>query len=480
MADSLKKKVVNGVIWNGLERFGTSFFLFISNLILARLLSPDDFGCIGMLMVFISISNAIVDGGFGAAIIQKKVTMHTDLSTTFIWNCIISILLYLLLFFTAPLISSFYNMQSLSLILRVQGLMLLFNGLSIIKRCILQKELKFKKLAKINLVSTIAGTVLAVICAYIGLGVWSIVAKLLATSIMVCVALWMFSKWTPTMDFSITSLKSLFRFGSFVFLESITSSIYRNFISLIIGKKFSPSTLGYFTQAKKLEDVPRFTITSIISNISFPAFSKIQDDQVKLINAYRKSLRLISYTNFTLTVLLILIAKPLVLILFTKKWLPSVSFFQIICFYGLFMSFIDLNQGLLKALGKGSLLFSISIVRRTIAIILMILGSYWGIKGLLSGYILGQAVSFVMMSYPLKNLIGYGLKQLIQDMAPSFSLSVVCGLIVFFLIPHANNATFLLLSQSSLFLFLFFTASFLLKTKEQQEIINVIKGLFTT
>lgn len=426
MAESLKEKVVNGAIWNGVEKFITALLLFVSNMVLARLLAPDDFGCIGMLMVFISIADAIVDGGFGAALVQKKEVTSTDYSTIFFWNIIVSVSLYVILFLSAPVIASFYKMEILTNILRVQGVVLLFNGLCIIQRSMLQKNMLFKKLAKINIISTMAGTILGIILAYIGYGVWSLVIKLIFTSLMASIVLWTGTRWLPIYTFSKKSFRSLFKFGGFMFLASITNSIYQNVISLVIGKSMSPATLGYFTQARKLEDVPRRTISSIVTNVTFPAFSRLLNEKNKAVSALRESLTIIGFINISFSILLMITAKPLIVTLLTVKWIACVPYFRIICLYGMALGFIDLYQSVLKGLGKSNVLFYTGIIRKSIGILLILVGTFWGMKGLLSGYIIGQMIGLSIVAYAIKRILDYSLLQQIADIFKS-AIAAVCA-----------------------------------------------------
>lgn len=433
MEDSLKDKIVKGTFWHGLERFGTAFFLFISNLVLARFLSPDDFGCIGMLMVFISISDAIVDGGFGAALVQKKQISSVDYSTIFIWNIFVSIVLYCILFLCAPIIADFYQIESLTLILRVQGIVLFLHGLCVVQRSMLQKNMMFKKLAKVNVSATILGTVLGICCAYIGLGVWSLVVKFLFTALMTTVILWGRTKWKPIFGFSRDSFRSLFSFGSFMFLTSITNSIYQNAISLVIGKGLSSAILGYFTQARKLEDVPRQVLISIVKNVSFPAFAVLQNDNTKLIIAVKKTSQILSFVNFSTSILFIIIARPFILLLFSTKWEQSISYFQIICIAGLIMSIFELNISILKSIGESKLIFLTGLMRKSLGIALIIGGGYWGINGILFGYVLSQFLSYLIVTYPLKVSIGYGIKDQLLDMIPGLIVTIISGIVTYYI-----------------------------------------------
>lgn len=433
MAESLKQKTISGMLWNGVERFGSSFFLFISNLVLARLLSPDDFGCIGMLMVFISVSDAIIDGGFGSALIQKKDPTETDYSTVFYWNLILSLLLYLVLYFSAPAISRFYDIALLSDVLKVQGLILMINAFVLIQQNILRKQVAFKKLAKINLSAIVLGTGTGIIFAYLGFGVWSLVIKSLVTGLVQCIIYWLSSHWRPQWVFSWTSFRGLFKFGGFMFLTVIVNNLYHNFITLIIGKSFSAATLGYFTQAKKLEDVPRNSLSAVITNVTFPVFSHIQDDIERLLNAARKCTKSMAFLNFPLMMLLIVTAEPLFTMLFTDKWSQSVPYFQVLCVYGLILSPSELNNNIIRALGKSNISLYIMVTQRSIGIILILIGLLWGMKGMLLGYVLSQYIGFAISANVLGRLMGYGLFKQCKDCFSILLLSSSVTAIIFLL-----------------------------------------------
>jgi len=454
MVSSLREKVISGGLWNMIEKLGTSLLLFIANLVLTRILAPSDFGCIGILLVFISISDAIVDGGFGAALIQKKEVTPEDYSTIFVWNLIISIILYFILFITSPIIANFYKIDLLNDVLRIQGVVLFFNGLSLVQKTILTKKLNFKKLAKIQLSANLTGTLVAILCAINGLGIWSLVIKFILTSIIRCILLWFSSFWYPSFYFSLKAFKKLFKFGSFVFLTSIINTLYQNLLSIILGKQFSPSVLGYFTQARKLEDIPRQTLSSVINNVTFPAFSTMQNERTKLREVVRESLSFLSFINCTLSILMIIVAKPLIVLLFTEKWLPAVPFFQIICIYGLFLTIIELYHNILKSTGNSNILFSTVLIRRVIGICLIIGGITGGIKGILAAYILSQIISFIIVAIPLNKLINYSILSQIIDIIPNFILTFIIGFIVYYAFQKVSltNNFSLIISESIVYI----------------------------
>lgn len=431
MANSLKQKTISGLIWNGIERFGSSLFLFLSNLVLARLLSPDDFGCIGMLLVFISVSDAIVDGGFGSALIQKKNPTQVDYSTIFFWNIVLSIFLYGVLYFSAPFIANFYGIEQLNNVLKVQGVILIINALVLIQQNILIKRIAFRQIAIINLTAIIVGTTVGIIFAYANYGVWSLVIKSLVTGVVRCLIYWIYSRWRPQWVFNWTSFKSLFRFGSFVFITVIVNNVYANIISLIIGKSFSAATLGYYTQARKLEEIPSQTLSSVVQNVTFPIFSQMQDNLSQLREAARKSLKSVAFINLPLMLLLFISAEPLFTLLFTDKWKPSVPYFQILCIFGYISSVIDLNGNVLKSLGKGKLFFYTRGFQKVLGICFVLVGLKWGMKGLLSGYVLSQYVALFIMTSVSGRLIEYGTLKQMKDLFPIIVISIAAAVVTY-------------------------------------------------
>lgn len=445
MPKSLREQTISGMIWNAMERFGGSLFLFISNLVLARLLSPDDFGCVGMLLVFISVSDAIVDGGFGSALIQKKNPTAIDYSTVFYWNILLSLFLYGILYLLSPVIADFYRIPLLRDVLKIQGLVLLFNAFTLIQQNVLKKQIAFKKIAKINLSAIVIGTCTGIVFAFAGFGVWCLVIKSLVTALIQCITYWANSHWRPQWVFSWESFRSLFRFGSFVFFTSIVNTVYANIISLIIGKSFSATTLGYYTQARKLQDVPCQSLSAVVDNVTFPVFSQMQDNVDKLRESVRKCLKSLTFITFPLMLLMLIVAEPLFTFLFTNKWQASVPYFRMLCIYGYMMAVLELNGNVLKSLGKGKLFLSTRTAQRIIGMLLIIIGLKWGMKGLLSGYVLSQYVAFFIVTIVTGKLIKYGTLQQIKDLFPMAFLSIAVAIITWLLSLLIIDVHYLLL-----------------------------------
>lgn len=428
----IKKKTIFGMIWTAAEKFGSMAMSFVSNLVLARLLLPEDFGVIGMLHIFIAISGAFMVGGFGDAIIQKKGATHTDFSTVFMWNMVLSIFFYIIIFFASPAIARFYKMPSLCEVMRVYGLVLILVALSVVQNAILRKELKFKILSIRNLVASFCGLVVGVVMAYLGFGAWSLVASALVNQLMNVVLIWRLSSWRPSLVFDKNSFKELFSFGGMLMLTSLIDKIYANLQGLLIGKWYSADELGYYTQARKLETVPTHTMSYIVTSVSFPVFAKLKDDKKKLLYGLRKNIKAITYLNFPLCMLLLVIAKPLIEILYGAKWDASVPYFQLLCLSGMLYTMNALNGNIVKALGKGKLFFIIHIVQRVVGLLLMIAGIGFSVKGLLAAVCLSQFINYVIYSVANGKLLNYGIWQQFKDVFQSLLLSVFVGVAAFF------------------------------------------------
>lgn len=429
----MKQKTISGMIWSGIGRIGTVGISFISNIVLARLLMPDDFGCISMLYVFIAISGIFISGGFGQALIQKKEPTHLDYTTVFYWNLVMSVIFYLILFFCAPAIARFYNMPLLKDVLRVQSLVLFIQSFAIVQANQLQKQLRFKELSTRNIVSALAGMVVAIILAFMGYGVWSLVASALVTALTSVLLLWKMSSWRPTLEFSFQSLKELFSFGGLMLLSSLVETIYTNLQSLIIGKFYSARDLGFFSQAKKLEEVPTNSLSAIVNEVSFPVFSALQDDKEKLRLGVRKNVKAVTYLNFPLMVLMMVIAHPLVTFLYGAKWAPAAPYFQILCVSSMIYTLNTLNTNVIKSLGKSGIYLIVQLTKRLIGIGLIVVGFQFGIYGLLWAVTSVGYISFIINAIVNGKLIHYGILEQIKDVGLCYLGTAIIGLAVYLL-----------------------------------------------
>ena len=462
----LKQKTILGLLWSALERFGYTFIMFISNLFLARLLSPDDFGLIGMIMVFITVSNVIVDSGFASALIQTKEIGDKDLSTVFHINVILAIVLYIILYLSAPAIACFYHQDTLIDILRMVGIVLLFNAFSIVQIAKLKRELNFKLLSVVTVFSSLIGCCIGVFLAYRSFGVWALVFQNLMISLVRSLILWMISAWKPAFIFSVESFRKLFRFGAMILSSQLVDTIYTNVVSLIVGKAFSAKTLGIYTQARTLENVPNYSLITIVNQVIFPVFSKLNEEPEKLKNGMRKSVKALVWVNFPLMSLLIVIAEPLFCFLYTDKWIEAVPLFQIACAGGMMNCIVQLNMMVLAASGKGYYYFISRLFRQLFGVLLICVGLYfYGLWGLMY---LGVGIApycfwFICVIYT-KKVLDYGFKEQLADMLPAYLLSVLCGVGVYFLLKEVNiSLIFLLLIQITFYVTIYILFSKLLK-----------------
>lgn len=414
------------MIWSGIQRFGTMGIGFISNMVLARLLTPDDYGCIGMLAIFMTVSNTFVDGGFGSALIQKKEPTQRDYSTIFWWNLFLSVVLYGVLYIVAPYISQFYRIPLLSSVLRVQGVVLIIHALNIIQSNQLRKRLNFKKLAVVNVVSQLVGVTVAIVSAWYGWGVWALVAQQIVASSMTSLLLWTLNRWMPDFCFSMESFKQLFGFGSFILCSNLINTFCNNIQGLLIGRFFTPAIMGYYTQAHKLETVASHSFTSIIDQVSYPVLSRFQNDNNALKNAIYKLVSSLVYVSFPLMSLLILEADPIITLVYGEKWIPSIPYFQILCVAGMSATFHGVHYYAVACKGESRDLFIGTVVKRVLALLVLVLCMYiWGVMGLLCGFSLGAWIIAVVNMYLVAKHIGYTIYQQFKDLLPVIILSII-------------------------------------------------------
>ena len=464
-----------GVIWSLVSRFGTLFITFMSNLILVRLLMPHDYGTVGLLMVFVAIANTLLDGGLGAALIQKAEPSEDDYSTVFTFNIVFSVILYSILFFTAPFIAEFYKIELLSSILRVQGLVLLINAGRIIQYNLLIKRLQFKKLAIVDVSSATIGALCGILLAKWGFGVWSLVFNNLIYSAVFTLIINMTGKWRPKILFKYSNFRNLFSFGSMLMLSNILDTLYKNIQNVVIGKIFNTTTLGYYTQAKKMEEVPVQGLSSAVNSVFFPIFSNLQVDKNRLSEALCRSINVISYALFAIMTLVILIAEPLINVVYTTKWSDSVPLFQLLCVAGMTIPINMLNLNIVKSLGKGRLFFKLQILQLAIGLASMLIGANWGVVGLICGYIV---VSFLFMIFLItvsSSLLNTSPLSQMLYIAKHLAIAMLSGVLVWSvsnIITLTNIGTILTLSL--LYMSIYLSLSLVFKVSGLKECLKII------
>lgn len=474
---SLKDKAFKGVFWTAYNRGGSMVLALLSNIILARLLTPADFGAIGMVMVFVYLSNILIDSGFGSALIQKKEPSPKDYNTIFFWNLGLSLILYVVLFFCSPLVAKFYGIEILSKILKIVGLILIINALSLIQTVLLKRELNFKKLAHCYITSTFCALLSSSIAAYYGCGVWSLVIFQLVQAGGNSLLLWIFTKWHPEIMFSWQSFKSLFNFGGFVLLSSLTFSVYRQAQSLIIGKLFNESTLGYFTQANTLQNSPSVVINTVVSQVSYPVFTQLQDNKTELFQKYKRIISSVGLFIFPFVALLMILIKPIIVLFLSDKWLPSVPIFQILCISGMINPIIDISCQLIAAIGKSKVLFYRNLTLTIAGLASISIGALFGLYGVLIGMVIYTYLGYFIFYPIIKKCFGIGYFKQLGCISSSFIISYV-AMIPIIIISYYNLETSNIYISGVINFFLYLTIFIILvMIFKRQEIFWVFHSL---
>lgn len=410
-----------------MQKVGSRGITLVVMILLARLLTPKDFGLIGMLMIFIQISQAFIDGGFNLALIQKKDTDEEDYSSVFYINLIVSSILYIGLFFSAPLISAFYDQPLLTSLTRVLSVVFLINAFSYVQEAKLTKEIRFKTLMYIHIPSSLIGGIVSVVMAFTGFGVWSIVAFQLVSRFTYAVQIWIYAKWKPLLVFSWRKAKRLFAFGSRLLIAKIIGVLYNNIFLVVIGKFYPVSSVGYYQNAFNLVNTPSNTITSVLGSVTFPTFSSIQDDNKRLKAGYRRVMQQAFFWLCPAYVFAGVLASPLFLILFGTQWLSAVPYFRWLCIVGILMPLNNYNLNIVNVKGRSDVFLNLQLVRRATTILAVVIVFSWGIVALLIVQAASCVFTFILFSYYSGKFIDYSLKEQVLDFLPILLLSLIIG-----------------------------------------------------
>lgn len=421
------------MFWSLLQNVGGRGITFLVTLVLARLLTPQDFGLIGMLTIFIQVSQSLINGGFNQALIQKKNTDEEDYSSVFYINLTVSGVLYLILFFSAPLIASFYEQPALVNLTRVLTIVFIINAFSLVQETRLTKNMQFKKLMLINLPSTILGGVVSIVMAVLGYGVWSIVALQVVTRIVYGIQIWLYSKWKPLLVFSKKKAAGLFAFGSNLMITNVIDTIYQNIYLVVIGKFFPLNSVGYYQNADNFVRYPTRTFSLALNKVAFPVFSSIQDDDRKLKEGYKKIIQQLLFWLCPAFVLAGVLAEPLFSFVFTEKWLPAVPYFRWLCIVGVLFPVNMYNLNILNVKGRSDLYLRIGIIKKVIITLGVILSIPFGIWALLAFQALNSVIAYFLNSYYSGRFIKYPVFEQLRDIAPIVVLGIAVGGIVYFL-----------------------------------------------
>ena len=418
-------------MWSAIERFSLQGVQFVMQLVMARLLLPSDYGMIAMLTIFLQIAQAFIDSGFTNALIQKKDRTEVDYSTVFYFNIIIALLFYCILFVSAPLIAKFYNMPDLILVMRVMALSLIILSFSAVHKTKLTIEINFKIQSKITLIAAGISGIIGVGIAYWGYGVWALVYQSILNAMLTTILFNCFYRWKPLKTFSMKSFKRLFSFGSKLLVSGLIHTVYYNLYGIVIGKRFSAAELGYYTRAEQFAILPSYNLSAIITRVTFPILSSIQDDNERLASTYRKYIRLSSYLIFPLMVGLASLANPLVDLFLTEKWNGTVALLQILCFDWMFDHLSGINLNLLYVKGRSDLALRLEIIKKIIAITILLASIPLGIIGMCLGRVLYSLIATYANTYYTNSLIGLSFRTQLKDIIPYLILSLAMGGVVY-------------------------------------------------
>lgn len=440
MEISLKQKTISGVGWSTLGGFSVQGVQFVLSIVIARMVAPSEFGLIAMLGIFIAIAQTIVDSGFSNALIQKKHISDIDFSTVFVFNLIASIFFYLVLYFSANAIGDFYNEPELSILTKWVGLNILISSISIIQKTKLSIELNFKTQSIISLVSIIISGFIGIIMAYQKYGVWALVAQSLSNNLINSILLWIFAKWKVSIKFSITSFKTLFSFGSKILISALIHTIYINLYSLVIGKRYSATDVGYFNRASSIARFPSLNIVYFINRVIFPLQCQIQDDNERLSNLFANYLKIACYIIFPLMIALAVLAEPLILIILTEKWLPSATLILILCFAYMWDPVMVINVQILNVKGRSDYYLISEIIKKFCAILILIITIPYGIKVLALGLVLYSIIDIFIIVLYAKKVISTSYSSQFKNLYPIFLLSIATGLMMYVAIFSINSS----------------------------------------
>ena len=443
------------------------------NIIIARLLTPSDYGLIGIIMVFFVVAHVFVDSGLGTAYIQKTHVSEKDANTIFIFNLLVSIFAYSILWFSAPLVSHFYEQPLLVNLIRVMGLVIIINAFSIVQIAQLTRDLDFKRKTKIALFSVLFSGALGIVAALNGFGVWSLVIQNIANRFAMTIGLWITSKWKPRLQFSMISFNEMFSFGSWILMTGLIRTTFNNIYVLVIGKIFPIAQLGFYTKAKQLQQISSTHILSAIGTVSLPVFSSLKDDNTKLQNSTKKFLQHTLLLMVPISTILFVVAKPFVILLLTEKWGPMIPYLQLLCIVGILLPIHAINVKILLAQGKSRLNFNLSLLKNGLRILNLIIMARHGIIYIIIGEIVLSFIAIIINTFYTHKYIDYGFIKQTKDVYKIFIAAILAALFGLSLNLISSNLWLLLIGGVALTGFLYLIILAFIDGKLMRDTLNL-------
>ena len=473
--NSDKKNISSNIMWRFMEKFSAKFVTFFVSIILARLLDPSTYGTVALITVFTTILEVFVDSGLGNALIQKKDADDLDFSSVFFFNVAVCTVLYLLMFFAAPLIADFYNIQELTPIVRVQSLTILISGVKNIQYAYVSREMIFRKFFFATLFGTIVSAIVGLVMAVAGFGVWALVAQPLVNYSIDTIVLWITVQWRPKLIFSWTRLKGLLSYGWKLLIAKLVNTTYMKIRDLLIGKIYSTSDLAFFNKGDTFPAVIVPNITASVDAVMFPAMAKEQDNKIRIRELVKKSIQTSSYLVFPMMAGLIACANPLIRLLLTEKWLPCVPFLYMFCIVYAFWPFSIANLNAIKALGYSEKILKLEVIEKIFSIFLLIITLKMGVFWIGISYVTGEIFSTILCAIPNRKLIDYGFIRQFIDLIPLLFTSMIMGFIVYLIQFLGFSDVFTLVIQVVIGVLIYLILSWVFKLQGFMYFYNIFK-----
>lgn len=474
----LKNKAIKGVLWSAIDKGGVKLVSFIVSVVIARILTPADYGVIGMIMVFIVIANLLIDSGFSQALVQRKDRTDVDMSTAFYFNLLIAITCYILLFALAPCIAEFYEMPILVPVLRVIGINIIIISLATVQRAKLLIDLNFKVIAIVNISAVIVSGVMGIYMAYNGYGVWALVLQQVSSYLTMTIVYWLLGRWRPMLVFSKESLVSLWNFGSKLLAAGLVATTLREVYTVTIGKFYRPTELGYYTRAVQTSDMVSITANELINAVTFPILSSLQDDRDRMVSVYSRMLGMTAFCIMPIMTLLAVVAQPFISVLLTDKWLPVVPLLQWLCMARMFTPISSLNMNILNAIGRSDLFLKIDLAKLPLTILTMIITIPLGVKAIVIGNLIWTALCYFINAYLPGRLFGFGVKAQFRIFYKIVIATAIMAMVTTIIMTLISTSIAKLLIGCVTAILIYLLASFVLKINEFQEIKSIIISKF--
>lgn len=471
---SLKDKTVKGVAWSGIDNVVRMSVTFVVSIILARLLSPDDYGLLGLIAVFTAVCQTLIVGGFTTALIRKKDATDDDYNTVFISNLGMSLLLYTVIYLCSPAIANFFERQELVALTRVSSLGMIIGALALVQQTLLTKRIDFKTQTKITIIASVTSGVIGIGMALLDFGVWALVAQQLAATSLQTILLWFFNKWIPKLKFSSASFHELFGFGWKMMLSGLLDTTWKELYQVVVGKFYTPATLGQYTRAKQFSQLFSSNLTSVVQRVTYPVLSNIQDDQERMIAAYRRIIKITMFITAVSMFFLGAISEPLIYCLIGPKWHEAAIYLPLICISGSLYPLHAINLNMLQVQGRSDLFLGLEIAKKIIGLVPLAVCIFYGVLPMLYVNLITGLICYFLNSYFPGKLLGYTSWMQLKDIAPSYGISLLVFLSVYFLKYIPISYWIILPTQIMLGIFVILFISHISKREEFIEIKNII------